>query len=73
MYREISPQKILAKRAKRSRRDIAVASENKITEQDLWGYETGAWRPSKKKLPHLLKALNATYNEISETVELVSI
>jgi hypothetical protein len=70
MYREIKPEKIRQLRGERSRAAVIKAANNALTEQDLWGYETGAWKPSKKKLPHLLAALNTTYDKISEPVEL---
>jgi hypothetical protein len=71
MYREISPAKIIAKRGQRSRSEV-VKDIDKLTEQDLYGYEKGLWKPSKDKLPFLLKALEATYDEISEPVELLA-
>lgn len=73
MYREITPNKLIQKRGDRTHKDIADASEGKVTVQDLWGYELGKWKPSKNKLPHLLKALGATYDEISEPVELATV
>lgn len=72
MYREISPAKLIEKRGSRSRKEIEMASGRQITEQDLYGYELGKWKPSPKKLPHLLQALGATYDEVSEPVELVA-
>lgn len=70
MYREISAAKIREKRGERSRKAVVEAVDNQVTEQDLWAYENKKWKPSKEKLKHLLVALNATYDEISEPVEL---
>lgn len=70
MYREIVATKIREKRGDRSRDAVAKSVDYKITEQDLWGYEKGEWKPSAKKLPWLLQALGTTYDEISEPVEL---
>lgn len=72
MYREISPEKLIAKRGTRSRKEIEIASGRKVTEQDLYSYEKGKWQPSRQKLADLLQALGATYDEVSEPVELVA-
>lgn len=73
MYRVISPAKIIKKRGTRSRREIAESVGNKVTEQDLYSYETGKWKPSDKKVPHLLLALECDYEDISEPVELARV
>jgi transcriptional regulator with XRE-family HTH domain len=62
--------KIRAKRGNRPRREIAAAVDYKVTEQDIYGYEKGIARPSPKKLPYLLQALGATFDEVSEAVDL---
>jgi hypothetical protein len=70
MYREISPTKLLARRGERPRSEIVSRANGKLTEQDLYSYETGKWKPSPKKLPYLLAALECGYDEVSEPVEL---
>lgn len=72
MYREVSPSKLIAKRGSRTRKEVELASGRKLTEQDLYAYEKGLWQPSSKKLPYLLAALGATYDEISEPVDLIA-
>ncbi len=70
MYREIASAKIIEKRGDRSRRELAESVDNKISEMDLYYFENHGRRPSAKKLPYLLKALGATFDEISEPVDL---
>lgn len=70
MYREIVPSKLIAKRGNRPRRELAESVNKKVTEQDIYAYEKAISRPSPKKLPYLLQALGATYDEISEPVDL---
>lgn len=70
MFRVIKPEKILEKRGSRTRKAIAELVDNKLTEMDLYGYEKGKWSPSQEKLKYLLKALDTTFDEISEPVDL---
>lgn len=70
MYREIIGAKIIEKRGNRSRRELAESVGKKISEMDLYYFENHNRQPSKNKLPHLLKALGATFDEISEPVDL---
>ena len=70
MYREINPDKIRQARGKRTRAAIVQAGNGELSEQNLYGYEKGKWQPSKQKLPHLLNALGASYDDISDPVEL---
>jgi hypothetical protein len=72
MYRVISPKKLIEKRAARPRSEIVALSFGMLSEQDLYSYEKGLHRPSDKKLPYLLKALNCTYEQITEPVELTA-
>lgn len=69
MFREIVPEKVIQARGKRTRGEVARVVGNKVTEQDIYCYETGKHLPSKKKLPYLLLALGTTYDNISEPVE----
>ena len=61
----VSFSKVLKARGKRSRKEIADASNGKITPQDLRNWETGQNRPSPKRLPYLLEALGVTFDEIA--------
>ena len=70
MYRTISPNKIAEKRGNQTRRAIVEKVNFVITEQELFAYENDKYKPSAKKLPYLLKALNATFEEISDPVDL---
>lgn len=76
MYREIDPRKLIEKRGNRSRKLIAELAQGPtkkpLTEQDIYGYEKGLWQPSKEKLPYLLKALETTFDEVSQPVELAA-
>ncbi len=70
MYRIISPTKITKKRGEQTRRAVVAKVDFVISEQELFAYENGLYKPSSKKLPYLLKALNASFEEISEPVDL---
>lgn len=70
MYRVISPHKLVEKRGDRTRKQIVDPFKGFLTEQDIYAFERGLHRPSEKKLPYLLKALNAKWEDISEPVEL---
>lgn len=72
MYRVISPKKILERRGSQTRKVISDRSDGKISEQELYAYENGVYRPSDKKLPFLLKGLNCLYEDITEPVELIA-
>mgnify|MGYP003657183194 CR=1 FL=1 len=67
-YRKIIPAKITEKRGKRSRREIVEASGGKFTEMDLYSYEKKKHNIPQDKVPFLLVALGATFEEISEPV-----
>lgn len=73
MYREISPQKIIEKRGRRTRREVLKKINFVITEQELYAYENSVYKPGRKKLPYLLKALDCTFDEISEPVQLAAV
>lgn len=72
MYRVISPSKIRALRGTATRRSIVERAGDVISEQELYAYEkeTGGYKPSDKKLPYLLKALDCSFEDISEPVDL---
>ena len=67
---KLSPAKIRAKRGDRTRREVLAPINNVITQQELMSYEKGYYKPSDMKLPYLLKALNCSYEEIAEPVDL---
>lgn len=72
MYRVVSPNKIVARRGGKSRRAIIERVDKKISEQELYSYEKGLYRPSDTKLAYLLKALDCSFEDISEPVDLVA-
>lgn len=69
MYRVIDPSKIRQIRGNRTRKDVLGRIDFQISQQELYAYELGKYRPSEKKLPYLLKALNCTYEDITRPVE----
>jgi hypothetical protein len=71
MYREISPKKIRLRRGDRTRMEVVTRTNGKLSEQDLYAYEHGKWKPSPSKLAYLLAALECGYDEVSEPVDLV--
>ena len=73
MYREISPNKLKELRGMRTQGQVADATGGKISAQEIGQYELGRYKPSVHKLPYLLKALNATWEQISEPVELETV
>ena len=70
MFIKINPEKLIQKRGTRSRRQIVELSGGKISEMNLSHWEAGSWQPSLEKLKVLLKALDATVEEIADPVEL---
>lgn len=72
MYRRLSPKKIKDLRGTRTRRKVVSVVEN-LSEQELYYYEKGAYKPSEDKLRLLLKALNCTWEDVSEPVDLQTI
>ncbi len=72
MYRRISPQKIKAVRGKQTRKSIVERINYFVTAQELYAYEKGKYRPSDKKLAYLIKALECSYEDISEPHELIA-
>jgi transcriptional regulator with XRE-family HTH domain len=69
MFRVIKGQKIKEQRGKRSLREIAAVSNNAFTDVALLEWENGSYKPKDSKIPALLRALNCTYEDISEEVE----
>lgn len=66
--RVVVPDKIIAARGKRSRREIVENSGHKFTEQDLYNWEKGLNMPRQDKQPYLLKGLGVSFEDISEAV-----
>jgi hypothetical protein len=61
----IDRQKLRDARGPRTRKQIADAAEGKFTEQQLYGWETGKFRPRPENVPHLLRALNVSFEQIA--------
>lgn len=72
MYRAISPDKVRATRGTKTRKAVVEKIDFAVSEQELYAYEKGDYRPSDKKLAYLLKALDCTFEDISEPVDLVA-
>jgi len=72
MYRVISPTKIVAQRGGKTRRAVIERIDKRLTEQELFAYEKGIYRPSEKKLGLLLQALDCSFEDISEPKELIA-
>jgi len=70
MYRTISPTKIKNRRGEQTRKAVVERIGFVISEQELFSYEKGDYKPSQKKLPYLLQALDCTFDDISEPYEL---
>jgi transcriptional regulator with XRE-family HTH domain len=66
IYRRFSPQRVRARRGDETRKAVIARADGCLSESELAAYETGAYKPSDTKMLHLLKALNCTYDDISE-------
>jgi len=71
--RIIIPAKIISARGGRTRKQIADASHDKITEQDIYNWEKGLNLPRIDKQPYLLRALGVSFEEISEEISTDSV
>lgn len=61
----IDPDKLRAARGDRTRAEIAAAGGRKFTEQQLYGWERGDYRPRPESIPALLKALGVGFESIA--------
>lgn len=70
MFRVIKGEKIKQKRGERSLREVAAASNGAFSDVSLYEWEKDSYKPKDDKIPALLTALNCSYEEISEPVEI---
>lgn len=66
MYRKFSPTKVRERRGAETRKAVIARADGKISESELAAYEYGSYRPSDEKIVHLLKALNCSWEDVSE-------
>lgn len=66
MYRKFSPKKVKSARGDETLKAVTDRTGGKIIVSELSSYERGVYRPSDEKMAHLLKALNCTWEDISE-------
>jgi transcriptional regulator with XRE-family HTH domain len=64
----LDPDKLKAARGERTQKEIAEATGNVFSEQQISGYEKGKFRPKPEKLPILLQALGVEYDQVSTSI-----
>lgn len=64
----LDPEKLIKARGRRTRLEIVRAGGEKFSEQQLYAYENGLYRPKPETLPYLLDALGVDYEEVSSPV-----
>jgi hypothetical protein len=64
----LDPEKLMRARGPRKRKQIVQAGEGKFSEQQLYGWEKGLFRPRPETLPYLLKALNVSFEQIASPI-----
>jgi len=71
--RKVKGSKITKLRGNRSYREISKLSDNAFSAAALHKWEHDRAQPTLATLPHLLKALGCTYEEVTETVKLAAV
>jgi hypothetical protein len=61
----IDAAKLRQARGPRTRRQVVEAAGNKFSEQQLYGWEKGEFRPRPEVVPALLKGLNVSFDQIA--------
>lgn len=61
----INPDKLRRARGERTRAEIAAAASHKFSEQQLYGWEKGDYRPRPENIPTLLQALGVEFEAVA--------
>jgi transcriptional regulator with XRE-family HTH domain len=61
----LDPQKLRQARGQRTLEEVAAATGNVFSMQQISGYEKGKYRPRPEKLPILLKALGVEFFHVA--------
>jgi transcriptional regulator with XRE-family HTH domain len=69
-FRTVKGELIRKKRGERSLKEIAELSGNKFTRGAIFQWEKGDYKPTDDNIPYLLKALDCSYEDISEPVDM---